>query len=303
MRAIPLVLALLWGLNWPAVRIALDAVPPFTLRAGALACGALVLLGIAALRGASLRVPPGMSGRILIAGVLNIAVFNIATAFAQLSTSTSRAAVLTFTMPLWTALFARLVLGERIDRTKAMALAIGAAGIALLAWPVLSDSANLSGLVWPLLAALGWAAGTVFLKWRPIAGDRLVATGWQLLVGSACAWLGVFLAGETPRLDGFDTRVVAALAFHVLPAMALAYVLWFRMLEHHSATSSALTTLMIPVVGVLGAMILVGERPGALDLAGFSAILMAAALVLLPGSTYSVRSTSASVRPSQGGNT
>ena len=45
----------------------------------------------------------------------------------------------------------------------------------------------------------------------------------------------------------------------------------------------ALTTLMIPVVGVLGAMMLVGDRPGPLDLAGFAAVLGAAALILLPG--------------------
>jgi len=210
-------------------------------------------------------------------------VFNVATAFAQLNTSTSRAAVLTFTMPVWTALFAWLLLGERIDRRKAVALAAGALGIALLAWPVLAAGGSKKGLVFPLVAALGWAAGTVYLKWRPIAGDRIVATGWQLAVGAACAGLGLLASGETPRLARFDAQVAAALAFHVLLATALAYLVWFRMLERTSASTSALTTLMIPVVGVLGAMMLVGDRPGPLDLAGFAAVLGAAALILLPG--------------------
>jgi drug/metabolite transporter (DMT)-like permease len=305
MRAIPFVLALLWGLNWPAVRIGLDAIPPFTLRAGGLACGALILLFIAVLRGASLRVPTGMAFRVLVAGVLNIAVFNVATAFAQLNTSTSRAAVLTFTMPLWTALFARLLLGERIDRRKALALATGAVGLALLAWPALASGGRLAGLAWPLAAALGWAAGTVYLKWRPISGDRLVATGWQLLVGAACAAIGLIISGETPAIAYFDARLAAALGFHVLLAMALAYVLWFRLLDRSSASSTALTTLMIPLVGVLGAMMLVGERPGALDLAGFAAILVSAALILLPGRPrqYETRTTSGVLPASEGGKT
>jgi drug/metabolite transporter (DMT)-like permease len=282
MRIIPFVLALVWGLNWPAVRIALSAIPPFTLRAVGLACGALLLLVIARSLGRSLRIAPGMASRILVAGILNIAVFNLATAFAQLNTSTSRAAVLTFTMPVWTAVFAWLLLNERLDRRKATALAVGLAGIGLLAWPVLSGGSAGLGLLFPLIAAAGWAAGTVFLKWRPIAGDRIVATAWQLAVGAGCAALGLLLTGETPALTRFDATVASALGFHIVLSTALAYLLWFRMLESTSASTSALTTLMIPVVGVLGAMALIGERPGALDLAGFGAVLGAAALILLP---------------------
>src|SRR5690606_7253712 len=142
MRIVPIVLALLWGLNWPAVRIALTALPPWTLRGAGLACGALLLLAIAKALGRSLSLAPGMAPRVAIAGVLNIAVFNVATAFAQLNTSTSRAAVLTFTMPVFTALFAWLLLGERLDRRRALALAAGALGIALLAWPVFAAGAS-----------------------------------------------------------------------------------------------------------------------------------------------------------------
>ena len=54
-----------------------------------------------------------------------------------------------------------------------------------------------------------------------------------------------------------------ALAYHIVVATALAYVLWYRLLDSLSATVSSLTTLAVPVVGVLGAMALVGERPGA----------------------------------------
>jgi drug/metabolite transporter (DMT)-like permease len=289
MRSIPIALALIWGLNWVAVRVALDAIPPWTLRSAGLACGAALLLAIAAARGSRLTVAPAMRWRIAVAGFLNIAVFNVATAFAQLNTTTSRAAVLTFSMPLWTALLAWLLLGERLDRRKLAALAIGSAGLALLASPLLSGGVAPAGLIFPIIAALGWAAGTVFLKWRPIEGDRLVATGWQLAVGAACAAIGLWASGEAPGIRRTDPAVITALVFHVVLATALAYLLWFRLLETMGAAASALTTLMIPVVGVAGAMMLVGERPDTLDMTGFVAVLGSAALILLPAGATRAR--------------
>ena len=65
-------------------------------------------------------------------------------------------------------------------------------------------------------------------------------------------------------------------------ATALAYVLWYRLLESLSATVSSLTTLAVPVVGVIGAMALVGDRPEAADWIGFALVLGGAALVVLP---------------------
>jgi drug/metabolite transporter (DMT)-like permease len=71
----------------------------------------------------------------------------------------------------------------------------------------------------------------------------------------------------------------------VVVATALAYVLWYRLLASASATVSSLTTLAVPVVGVLGAMALVGDRPSALDWAGFALVLAGAAVVVLRLST------------------
>jgi drug/metabolite transporter (DMT)-like permease len=72
------------------------------------------------------------------------------------------------------------------------------------------------------------------------------------------------------------------MAYHVIVAMALAYVLWFVLLQRQGAAVSALTTLAVPVVGVLGAVMLVGDRPAAADWLGFALVLGGAALVLLP---------------------
>jgi len=287
MRLIPFVLALAWGLNWPAVKISLSAFPPFTLRMVGLGCGALLLFALRiAQRGALL--PPRESWHgVIVGGILAVAVFNMSTAIAQLNTTTSRAAVLTFTMPMMSAVLSWLVVGERLDRRKLAALAAGMCGVIVLATPVLEaalaahDAAAYKGLAFPLVAAFGWAAGTVYLKRWPILGDRIVITAWQLLIGAVCGALGALAFGErlpSPPLAG---RVWAALSLHIVLGTAVAYWLWFILIEHVSATVASLTTLMVPVVGVLSAMALVGDRPSLADWCGFVLVLGGAAIIVL----------------------
>ncbi|MGH8815865.1 DMT family transporter [Achromobacter pestifer] len=287
MRLIPVALALFWGLNWPAVKIILSIFPPFTLRVLGLGSGAVLLLLLARAKRVDLLPPRASWPGIVVGGILAVAVFNLAVAWAQLSTSTSRAAVLTFTMPMMSAVLAWAVLGERLDRRRSVALLLGATGVAILAWPVLRavfvdhDIAATKGLAFPLIAALGWAAGTVYLKRWPVAGHRIVVTAWQLVVGAGCALAGMLIAGESFPTQGWNGRVVTALSFHIILGTAVAYWLWFVLSEKVSATVAALTTLMVPVVGVLGAMALVGDRPGALDWWGFGLVLAGAALIVL----------------------
>jgi drug/metabolite transporter (DMT)-like permease len=301
-------LALSWGLNWPAIKIILTAVPPFTLRGIGLTGGALLLALIAVAQGKRLRPPPGAWPGIVVGGMLTIAAFNFCTAFAQIHTSTSRAAVLTYTMPMLSAVLAWAWLGERPGRRGALALGLGSAGIAVLAWPVLrgllapgpaGSEVALLGLLFPLLAALGWAAGTVATKRWPPVGDRIVITAWQLAFGGALGAIAAHVAGE-PFPAGWPQQVAWAMAYHIAIAMALGYVLWARLLEVLSATASSLTVLAAPVVGVLGAMLLVGDRPSAADGLGFVLVLGAAALMLLPPARQMPSSIAYDPRPGSG---
>jgi drug/metabolite transporter (DMT)-like permease len=264
----------------------LSVLPPFSARALGLGLGAGLLLALALLRGLPLRPQREALPALAVGSLLTVAAFNLCTAFAQLTTSTSRAAVLTFTMPMMSAALAWAVLGERPDRRGAAALALGGAGVAVLAVPVLRGlaapvpGASAWGLLFPLLAALAWAAGTVATKRWPPPGDRIVLTAWQLGAGAAIAGLAGLGAGEhLPAV--WPPRVLLALAWHVLIATALAYVLWYRLLASASATVSSLTTLAVPVVGVLGAMALVGDRPAPADWLGFGLVLAGAALAVL----------------------
>lgn len=274
----PVLLALLWGFNWPAVKIVLGEVPVFVLRSIGLTSAGLLLLGVALLMGRRLLVPSASWPALALAGSLNIAAFNILSAFAQLNTTTSRAAILTYTMPIWSTLLAVLVLREPVGRDKLLALAAGAIGVALLASPVL-ESGRFLGVILPLLSAFAWALGIVVQKKWPIEGDPLATTAYQLLIGAVIAILCLFATGQS--LPGtLSAPVLGAFAFHIIGATSTAYLLWFTILDRNSVSTSALLSFAVPVVGVLSAMLLVGDRPSLADIAGFAAILFAAGLAM-----------------------
>ena len=235
----------------------------------------MLLAGATAALGQSLAVRREDWSKILIAGLLNCAAFNILSAFAQMSLTASRAAILTYTMPLWSVLFAWVVLSEPIDRLRALALVLGAGGIGLLAhpfWDVIAAGELPLGLVYVLGGAIAWAAGTVYMKWSRPAGDPLGLTTWQFAIGAVAATLGM-LAFETPRLELWRPEIAAAFAFNVIFPQAAAYALWFTLMARVPASTAALGTLLVPVCAVTASSLLLGERLGTLDLAGFALIL------------------------------
>ena len=272
--------ALFWGLNWPVIKVLLTGASPWTLRAAGLAMGTLLLALATRAAGQSFRVARRDWGTMLAAGLLNVAGFNVLAVFAQMSMTASRAAILTYTMPLWSVVFARVVLKEPIDRLRGGALMLGATGIALLARPffdTLAAGQVPAGLAFVLSAAIVWAAGTVFQKWAQPKGDALGLTTWQFAVGAIAASTGMMLF-ETPHLELGRPEILAAFAYHVVFPQAAAYALWFTLMGRVAASTLALGTLLVPVWAVAASSFWLGERLGPLDWLGFAAILAAVAL-------------------------
>ena len=102
--------SLAWGLSWPALKIALNDIPPFSMRVGTSELATVTLFALALLRRRNMRIHSSVAAvHLVVAGCLSFTLFS---AFAQLATATSRVAVLAYTMPIWAALFAYPVLGD-----------------------------------------------------------------------------------------------------------------------------------------------------------------------------------------------
>ena len=176
-RLMLVLLALGWGVSWPAMRIALSEIPPFSMRIGTLTLGVVTLWLMARTRRRSLAVGDARAWmHLVIASLFNIVAFSILTPFAQLYAATTRVAILVYTMPIWASLMARVVLGERFTPVRALALVLCVAGMAVLIAP-LAAAGIPAGILLAIGAAVGWAAGTVYLKWAHIEADPVVLAG------------------------------------------------------------------------------------------------------------------------------
>lgn len=271
--------AVIWGLNWVSVRFALSDFSPWTFRTISFGCAALILIAVAKWRGMSLYVQKGLPRlHVLLAGLLNLGGFGILSAFAQLHTTTSRTAICAYTMPIWATLLARPVLGEGLDRWRGSALAIGACGLLVLLWPALATGLPIGTLL-ALGSALSWALGTVYLKWARVKASPIAVTTWQLLAGTVAVAVGLVIDGA-PAAHAVHPAAIGGLIYTTLIGTALAYLLWFRSSVHLPASTAGLGILLVPVVGVVASVAILGDRPSAADLGGFILIFIAAICAL-----------------------
>lgn len=282
-----MLVALCWGLNWPAVRTALNEIPPWTLRAIGMGAGALFLLALARLTGKRCLMVRDEWLPVLGSGFLSITAFNLLLSFAQLAAPTSRAVIVTFTMPIWTIIFARLLLGERLDRRRWIGLTVGSLGLVCLGWPLIQDRTFNYGLVLALLAGMSWALGTVIIKRFPVAAPPITITLWQLIAGALVATIGVVLFEPQVLRDGlglagWHLSTWVGLSYHILFSQALAYLLWYWLLARIPAGTAALALLLVPAIGVISSILLLSERPTTADVLGLLLMTVAAAVVMIP---------------------
>lgn len=280
-------LALFWGLNWPAVRTVLFELPPWSFRTIGMGAGALFLFVVAGLRGQRLLLRREELAPVLVAGFFTVTAFNLLVTLAQLLAPTSRAVIVTFTLPIWTVIFARVFLGERLDRRRWLGLGFGVAGLLALGWPLIVAGRFSFGLLVALLAGMGWALGTIVTKRFPVATPPMTLAAWQLAGGSLVAALGM-AAFEPQTLKGgiawgtFQPATWVALFHHIVFSQAIAYLIWYRLLMRLPAGTVSLSTLMVPAIGVVGSVLVLGETPTLADLVGLVLMTAAAAAVMAP---------------------
>jgi drug/metabolite transporter (DMT)-like permease len=279
-KLLVLLLAFAWGFNWIAAAFALQEVPPWSLRFVGTAIGAATLVVATWLSGRSLKVPPGAFKHILIAGFFNVSVFNICSAFAQLYGATSRAVIITYSMPIWASVLAWLILGDRLDRVRLIALGLCIGGLTILVWPLFSAGVPL-GVFFALGCAFAWTIATVYMKWAKVDVDPLVNAAWQLLFGTLLLTFGMLLFDGYPQVWPISPRAAFSILFIGLFGVGLAHFLWWAIVGKLPTITASIGSLLVPVVGVIASAVILGERPSITDIIGFASIFAAAACVLL----------------------
>jgi len=257
-----------WGLSWPIMKYVLAQWPPLSVRGWTGVAGAIALALYAVASGTSLKVPRDQWWRLCISAFLNISLWMAVMGYALVFLPASEATVIAYTMPVWTALLAWPLLGERMTLTRIVALIMAFAGLmALLGGNEMSASmAKLPGVLLALGGAVGFALGTIFLKKWPIQLPGATSAAWQIGIG--CVPLA--LAGlifERPALAALETGGWAALAYLTFVQFCIAYVCWFAALARLPASVAAIGTMLAPVIGVTVAAVALHEPLGPAQIA------------------------------------
>jgi drug/metabolite transporter (DMT)-like permease len=274
-------LCVLWGTTWPVMKIALEEIPPLSMRTMTAASGALTLLGICLVTRRRVRLATTKAwGHVFIISLLNIGAFSLLSAYAQMAAATSRVTILIYTMPIWTVLLAWALLRERPSASQVLAVVLCALGLAVLIYPLAAKGVPL-GLLLAVAAGMSWGAGTVYVKWARVDLDPLALAFWQLVIAFLVIAACLIVFDGRLNLDHAHAGSLLATLYAGVVGSGIAYAMWFQIVRRLPAGTASLGTLGIPVVGVISTILIVGERPTATDITGFALIFAASACVLL----------------------
>ena len=269
-----------WGLNWPAVKVLLLEWPPFFSRGTAGVTAALLLGAIALWRGESLTLAPRFWPRLGFAAFTNVFAWMGFGTLAMKYLPISEAALLAYTMPIWTMLFAWPVLGERPTLRGVAALVLAFAGLAVLfsGQSLAFDETKLIGVTTALACAILFAFGSVTAR-TPIPLQRFGLVAWQLLLG--CVPMVIIgLIFEHPDVGALSPRGWALMLYMTLGPMAIAYVTWFGALARLKPAAATTGSLGVPVVGVCAGALFLGDPFGAREIVSLVLTLAGVALAL-----------------------
>jgi len=256
-----LLLALIWGSSFLFMRIAAQELGPLPTAAVRVTIAALFLWPILRMRGHAPLLRQHWKP-IFFVGVLNSGIPFALYSFAVMHITTGLSSILNATVPLFGAIVAWLWLGDRPGLSRSLGLALGFAGVALLAGGEASFKPNDSGIApfWAVLACLGatvcYALSASFTKKHiPSLPPLVTATGSQM---------GASLALALPALWWHPQHLPSLHAWAALLAVGImctgvAYILYFKLIENTGPAKALTVTFMVPVFAIVYGVVLLGE--------------------------------------------
>lgn len=275
-------LTLMWGVNWPMMKLSLRELSPLYFRTITMTLGASWLWLFFRARGVRM-LPHGTEWKTVVTLALpNMLGWHTISIFGVKELSSGRAAILGFTMPIWTVLLGALFLGQKLTLRVAWAtLAVAAAIALLMAHELHNLTGRPLGVLWMELAALSWAIGTLMMRRLTITLPTEALAVWMMLLTSVCLWVLALVAEPIPSFQ-FSPAMWGSLVYGVFINYGFAQIIWFGLARNLPPATSAMSVMAIPLIGTLSATIVVGEVPHWQDYVAVVLVMSAIAAVLLP---------------------
>ena len=266
------VLSIIWGVNVPYMKAALDFSGPAEFAFIRNFFGAIVLFGILLVlkKPILIREAP----KLFVLGLFQTAGFTGFLIWALLEGGASKTVILVFTMPLWVAMMAWPLLRERLSTVQWFAAGISFLGIGIIFNP-LNEGNNILSCTLALASGFSWACGVILSKKIHIKFpklDLLTMTAWQMLWGSIPLFIILFIVNSEPIM--WTNYFISIVLFNIIFVNAIAYLLWFFALKHLKASSVSMLSLLTPIAGGISAWFLLDEVPNDSEKIGYFFILL-----------------------------
>lgn len=245
---------LIWGMNWVVMKTANTFFPPITFVAYRFLFGALVLLSV--WRWLHLPLPKKKYWPwIFLTGILQMGLNNIAAQTSMLTLGAGMVSVLNYSMPVFAAVMAHFLLGERLSWRKGVGIVLAIAGMAVLM--DVHAGGDVTAICIGLLSAVFWGLASIFVKLKLADVNPISLTTWQMVCASLSllAYTAVVPQGEVV----WNAESVLCLIYNGVLASALAFFLWSWILQHIEVSKASVAVLAVPVVGVVGGILCLGE--------------------------------------------
>ena len=258
-----IVVCVVWGTTYLAIRVALESVPVALLAGLRWATAGVLLAALLPLFGERLPHPRTWKP-IAIAGFLMAVIGNGGVVWAQQYVASGLAAVVVAMVPFWTVVVeALLPRGERLTGRILLGLGLGFLGIVVLIWPELmiggqSVKLFVGGVIALQIACLGWALGTSYTKRTAMSVSPLSAAAMQMLLSGAMLIGIATAAGEWSRL-AFTARTAGAMIYLVVIGSIVGYTAFVHALKHLPISTVSLYAYVNPLIAVLLGTLLLSE--------------------------------------------
>ena len=277
-----LLLAALWGPSFLFIKVAVGEIPPFTLVTGRVGVAAALLYLFLRLRGRALPRSGRLWGYFAVAGFFSNALPFTLITWGEIHIDSAVAAILNGTTPLFTILLAHLFTSDdRLNGTKVVGVLLGFGGLIVLIAPALVEGfhATTWGLIAVAVAAASYGVATVYTRQKLRGLPPLAAPTAQLTMATLFLIpLALLIEQPFSRPLPAWTALGSLLALAVI-GTAMAFVLYYRLLEKLTATSISMVTYLVPVIGVFLGVAVLNEQPGWNAYAGCALILVGVMVV------------------------
>lgn len=251
-------LVVIWGINWPISKIALDYAPPLLFAGIRTVIGGCILILIALPKFKELRMKQ-LWPVYLTSAVLSIVFYYGFQTIGLQYVPAGLFSSIVFLQPVLLGIFSWLWLGESMYGLKLAGLLLGFVGVAALSIGGLNGSISIWGIVLALASALSWALGTIYIKKNAVRVDMLWMTAMQITIGGIILLLSGFVTENWSDIVWSGAFIVDTL-FIAIFVIALGWLVYFKLINEEEAGKVGSFTFLIPLISIITSVIFLKEK-------------------------------------------